>query len=153
MKRREFLTGLAASAALAGPALAQDYVGSVISQLKKMGFSIAREERTLLGRVRIVATRSDGRREIIINPNNGEILRDLWSPVQGSRRTSDIIEDKSGGVSGSDDDDSDDDSDESDDSGGDDDDSGGGGDDGGDDDGGDDADDGGDDDDGDDGDD
>jgi hypothetical protein len=141
MKRREFLTGLAASAALAGPALAQDYVGSVTSQLKKMGFRNIREERTLLGRVRIVATRSDGRREIIINPNNGEILRDLWSPAQGSRRTSDIIEDKSGGVSGSDDDDNDDDSDESDDSGGDDDDdddddSGddGGGDDGGDDD-------------------
>lgn len=115
MKRREFLSGLAASAALAGPALAQDYVASVASQLRKMGFRITREERTLLGRVRIVATRGDGRREIIINPNTGEILRDLWTPSQGSKRTSDIIEDKSGrsgddddGDDGGDDDDNDD---------------------------------------------
>jgi hypothetical protein len=156
MKRRDFLSGLAASAALSGPALAQDYVGSVISQLKKMGFRINREERTLLGRVRIVATRSDGRREIIINPNNGEILRDLWTPEQGSKRTSDIIEDKSGGVSSSDeaddtDDDNDDESDNSGSGGDNDDDGGDDGDDGGDDDSGDD--DGGDDDGGDDGDD
>jgi hypothetical protein len=163
MKRRDFLSGLAASAALSGPALAQDYVGSVISQLKRMGFRIIREERTLLGRVRIVATRRDGRREIIINPNSGEILRDLWTPVQGNKRTSDIIEDKSGGGSSSssdddDDNDNDDDDDDSSSSGGssgssgggddDDDDDGGGGDDddggGGDDD---DGDDGGDDDD------
>jgi hypothetical protein len=161
MKRRDFLSGLAASVALSGQALAQDYVGSVTSQLKKMGFRITREERTLLGRVRIVATRSDGRREIIINPNSGEILRDLWTPVQGSKRTSDIISDKSGGGSSSssdddgDDDDDDDDGDESSNSGssgssgsgssgGDDDDDGG--DDGGDDDSGDDGgDDGGDD--------
>lgn len=153
MKRRDFLSGLAASAALAGPALAQDYVGSVTSQLKKMGFRINREERTLLGRVRIVATRSDGRREIIINPNSGEILRDLWTPEQGGRRTSDIIEDKSGGGSSSDDDDDNDDTDESDNSGSGSDDDDDGGDDGGDDDSGDDGDDSDDGDDGDDGDD
>ena len=116
MKRRDFLSGLVASAALSGPALAQDFVGSVISQLKAMGFRITGQERTLLGRVRIIATRRDGRREIIINPNNGEILRDLWQPVQGGRRASDIIQDKSGS-SGSTDDDEDDDDDDDDDSG------------------------------------
>lgn len=115
MKRRDFLSGLAASAALAGPALAQDYVASVTSQLKKMGFRIVREERTLLGRFRIVATRRDGRREIIINPNSGEILRDLWTPVQGGTRTSDIIDDKSGSGSSRDDDDDDDDDEDADD--------------------------------------
>lgn len=100
MKRRDFLSGLVATAALAGPALAQDYVGSVISQLTGMGFGDIRQERTLLGRVRIIAMRKDGRREIIINPNNGEILRDLWTSVQGDRRASDIIADKSGGDNG-----------------------------------------------------
>jgi hypothetical protein len=154
MKRRDFLSGLVASAALSGPALAQDFVGSVISQLQAMGFRITRQERTLLGRVRIIATRRDGRREIIINPNNGEILRDLWQPVQGGRRASDIIQDKSGSSGSTDDDEDDDDDDDDDDSGSssssgssgsggddDDDDDDDGGDDGGDDSGGDDDDD------------
>jgi hypothetical protein len=114
MKRRDFMSGLGAAALLSGPALAQDYVASVISQLERMGFRIIRQERTLLGRVRIVGTRRDGRREIIINPNNGEILRDLWSPTGSGNRTSNIIEDKSGNSgsgSGGDDDDDDDDDD------------------------------------------
>ena len=154
MKRRDFLSGLAVTVALAGPALAQDYVSSVVSQLEAMGFGTIRQERTLLGRVRIIAVRGDGRREIIINPSSGEILRDLWTPVTGDKRAADIIDDKSGGGSkrsGGDDDDeggggggddgeSDDDDggnsgsggggggddDDDDDSGGDDDDSGGG---------------------------
>lgn len=108
MKRRDFLSGLVASAALTGPALAQDYVDSVIAQLSGMGFRSIRQERTLLGRVRILATRNDGRREIIINPNNGEILRDLWIPLDEGSRSLAIINDKpdrGGGGSGSDDDD------------------------------------------------
>jgi hypothetical protein len=109
MKRRDFMSGLVATAFLAGPALAQDYVASVISQLERMGFGAIRQERTLLGRVRIIGMRADGRREIIINPNNGEILRDLWTPVKGGKSTSTIIEDKSGrsASSGSRDDDDD----------------------------------------------
>lgn len=151
MKRRDFMSGLVATAALAGPALAQDYVASVISQLEKMGFRSIRQERTLLGRVRIIGMRDDGRREIIINPNSGEILRDLWTPSQGGKSTSSIIKDKSGssGSSGDRSDDSDDDEDDDDDESGDDgddeDNSGSSGDDdddGGDDDGGDDEDDG-----------
>jgi hypothetical protein len=112
MKRRDFVSGLVAAAILSGPVLAQDYVASVISQLERMGFRIVRQERTLLGRVRIVGTRGDGRREIIINPNSGEILRDFWSPTSGGNSTSTIIDDKSrnsGSGSGGDDDDDDDD--------------------------------------------
>jgi hypothetical protein len=150
MKRRDFMSGLVATAILAGPALAQDYVASVISQLERLGFGTIRQERTLLGRVRIIGTRGDGRREIIINPNNGEILRDLWTPVRGGKSTSTIIEDKSGGSGSTGGRDDDDDDDESDDSGDDDDDeddedssgSGSGDDDEGSDDGGDDNDDG-----------
>lgn len=155
MKRRNFLSGLVAAVALAGPALAQDYVASVIEQLKAQGFRSIRQERTLLGRVRIIGVRKDGRREIIINPNNGEILRDLWMPMKGEKRASDILDEKSGGGSGGDDDDEDGGGDDGE-GGGDDgeggsDEGGGGGDEGsggggGDDDGGDDDDDGGDDD-------
>jgi hypothetical protein len=96
MKRRDFLSGLVAGAAFAGPALAQDYVASVIAQLRTQGFRAVVQERTLLGRVRITATRLDGTREIIINPNNGEILRDLWTPLDGRSPRRDIIDDKSG---------------------------------------------------------
>ena len=68
MKRRAFLTGLVSGATLAGPALASDVVDSIISQLKKQGFRSIVQERTLLGRVRIVAEKKDGTREIIVNP-------------------------------------------------------------------------------------
>lgn len=131
MKRRDFISGLVATASLAGPALAQDYVSSVIAQLKGMGFREIRQERTLLGRVRILGVRDDGRREIIINPTNGEILRDLWSPFKGSKDTTALIDDKSGpggGGSGSggggDDDGGDDDGEDGEGGGGDDDDGG-----------------------------
>lgn len=83
-------------AALAGPALAQDFVESVIAQLRKQGFQSVIEERTLLGRVRLTATRGDGVREIIINPKSGEILRDLWTPTSSATGTVQILEDKSG---------------------------------------------------------
>ncbi len=115
MKRRSFLTGLVATTALAGPAFAQDFVGGVVSQLKTQGFRSIEQARTLLGRVRITASRRDGHREIIVNPNNGEILRDLWTPVEGGKRGGDIIGDSSGnrgsGPGDDDDDDEDDDDD------------------------------------------
>lgn len=108
MKRRQFLLGLAgttALAALAGPALAVSYADQVISQLTKLGFSGISVETTWLGRIRIVGTRGDGMREIILNPRTGEILRDVWSPVSsdGVRRlVLDDVED--GGDDGNDND-------------------------------------------------
>ena len=83
MKRRDFLSGLFAAAACSGAAQAKDFASSVIDQLRAQGFGSVAQERTLLGRVRITATRSDGQREIIINPKTGEILRDLWTPAKG----------------------------------------------------------------------
>lgn len=100
MKRREFLSVLAAGVTVAGPALAQDYVESIIAQLREQGFQSITQERTLLGRIRIVARRSDGRREIIVNPRSGEILRDLWTPVSGRPGKIDIIDEKASGPSG-----------------------------------------------------
>ena len=98
--RRKFLAGLACGLIVATPAAAQDYVADIVSQLKQQGFSTIVQERTLLGRVRIMASSSDGEREIILNPNTGEILRDLWIPAQGSTRKIAIV-DGGGGSSGS----------------------------------------------------
>jgi hypothetical protein len=121
MKRRAFLAGLAAGVALATPAAAQDYVDSVVRQLKRLGFASIAQERTLLGRVRITASRGDGKREIVLNPRTGEVLRDLWFPGGGSsagvtviddRGGNDRDDDENGGNDDEDDDDDDDDDDE-----------------------------------------
>jgi hypothetical protein len=93
MKRRKFLAGLLCGLIAATPAAAQDYVEDIVSQLREQGFSDIQQESTLLGRVRIMASSGDGQREIILNPNTGEILRDLWIPVEGSTRKIAIIED------------------------------------------------------------
>lgn len=113
MKRREFLSGLAVGLALASPAAAQDYVDSIVHQLKKQGYRSIVLERTLLGRVRILADRKDGEREIIVNPRTGEILRDLWIPVDGTKGKVTIIDDHSGSDHDDDDDDDDDHDDDS----------------------------------------
>lgn len=115
MKRREFLSGLAVSLVLASPAAAQDYVDSIVSQLREQGYRSIVQERTLLGRVRIVADRKDGEREIIVNPRTGEILRDLWIPLDGTAGRISIRDDHSGGDHDDDDDDDDDDGDDDDD--------------------------------------
>ncbi len=115
MKRRGFLIGLAAGAAFASPALAQGVVDDIVRQLKNQGFRSVVTEQTLLGRVRILAERRDGQREIIINPRTGEILRDLWTAFSGGKRTVDIVRDGSGGSGGGHADDDDEDTDEDDD--------------------------------------
>ena len=120
MKRRLFLVGLTASAAVlatSGAVLAASYSEDVVAQLVKLGFSDITAETTLLGRVRIVARRGDGVREIVLNPRTGEVLRDTWVPSASgasTRRTvisdvSDADDDSSDdGTSGSDDNGSDD---------------------------------------------
>jgi hypothetical protein len=109
MRRRDFTSGLLAAAFLSGAATAQDFASSVIEQLGDLGFQSVKQERTLLGRVRITAIRADGAREIIINPKTGEILRDLWTPSKGGSSKLKIIDDKSGALGGNDDSDGNDD--------------------------------------------
>ena len=132
MKRRDFLVGLASVTTLVATvdsALAASYTEDVVAQLVKLGFSDITASTTLLGRVRILATRADGVREIILNPRTGEILRDTWisSLTDGAPRTVlndvDDGQDDGSGRNGDDSDDSGDDSggdDSGDDSGGDD---------------------------------
>lgn len=131
MRRRQLLIGLAAVAGThlctGNAALAAGFADQIVAQLRKQGFGNIVVERTWLGRTRILAERSDARREIILNPSTGEILRDLWlsksgAPVQGARISDDDDddgEDNSGpGGGGDSDDDDDDDDDELDDNSG-----------------------------------
>lgn len=83
MDRRKFLIVSMAGMLMGVPAVAQSFSDSVVNQLRKQGFGRITTERTLLGRTRIVAIGNGGRREIILNPRTGEILRDLWI-VNGS---------------------------------------------------------------------
>lgn len=133
MNRRMFLTfGL--SAAICGQsAFAQSFADSVVDQLRRQGFSRISVSRTLLGRTQIVAQGKGGRREIILNPRTGEILRDFWQTNSGSDSDGGdrLLRDDDGdggrgrgrGRGGDDDDDEDDDDsdDDDDDSSGDDD--------------------------------
>lgn len=56
---------------------------SVLTQLQAQGFDNFNINRTFLGRIRIVALSDDLRREIVLNPNTGEILRDFWEQRDG----------------------------------------------------------------------
>lgn len=76
MQRRQILAGLLASVVLPAAALAQTAEDQVIDQLKRQGYRRITLGRTLLGRTRIVATGPRGRREIVLNPSTGAILRD-----------------------------------------------------------------------------
>ncbi len=113
MDRRFFLTICAGAVVAAAPAFAGSFENAVIKQLKAQGFRQIMVETTLLGRVRIVARSNAGRREIVLNPRTGEILRDVLTAADGS--VAPAIADKSGGSdnsggsnSGSNDDGSDD---------------------------------------------
>ena len=104
MKRRHFLICIAASLAMAGAVQAASFADAVIAQLTRQGFAGITSESTWLGRVRITAQRDGGWREIVLNPRTGEILRDIWSPADGSTGQIPIVDDvASGGASGSDD--------------------------------------------------
>lgn len=61
------------------PALAQAAgpEDAVVEQLRGMGYTEFEVVYTLLGRVQIIATGPQGRREIVFNPATGEILRDF----------------------------------------------------------------------------
>lgn len=122
MKR--LILALVLCCALPALALAGPVEDSVVRQLSQQGYSRIEISRTWLGRTRIVAQREDLRREIIINPATGEILRDLLR-VRREQGERDILapsvqnQAKNGGSQGGgseeDDHDEDDDPDEDDD--------------------------------------
>lgn len=84
MDRRSFLLGLGCSVALVDYAAAATFQDAVVAQLREQGYSDIVVERTLLGRIRIVAVLGDTRREIILNPRTGEVLRDVVFTSNGT---------------------------------------------------------------------
>ena len=57
---------------------AQSVQDQVVTQLQQQGFIQFEVTRTLLGRIRIVAVSATHRREIVLVPETGVILRDYW---------------------------------------------------------------------------
>lgn len=78
------LLGLAPMADAKSPE--ERLIDDLEDQLDDMGFEVERVERTLLGRVRIVAEGRGLWREIIINPRTGEVLRDYARPLDAGDR-------------------------------------------------------------------
>jgi hypothetical protein len=78
MNMRLLIAGsvLALSLGLATPGSATPGQDLVTASLRDQGFEVTLVHWTWLGRIRIIAVSDDIRREIVINPNTGEILRD-----------------------------------------------------------------------------
>ncbi|QMU60011.1 MAG: hypothetical protein GKR98_07375 [Boseongicola sp.] len=102
---------------------AADVRDRIVAELQADGFTEIRISRTLLGRLRFVATSEDARREIVVNPSTGLILRDYLRILGASGSSGGSGSGSGTGGSGSgnesggggDDDGDDDDSDDSDD--------------------------------------
>lgn len=74
----------------AHPAFSDNYADEIALQMARQGFADVAVDGTWLGRVRVTGTRNGTVREIIVNPNTGEILRDLWLNDEGQVIAADI---------------------------------------------------------------
>ena len=90
MMRNLILIVAALSALTLGPACAQTYLLDITAQLRAQGYQNITLSQTWLGRTRIVALLGSDLREIVLDPNTGEILRDLSRTV--------MAEGSSGGI-------------------------------------------------------
>lgn len=88
----------------------------IFEELREDGYTEVRIGRTLLGRTRFVASKPDARREIIVNPRTGVILRDYIRFLSTSSGTDDDDENRYHDDDDYDDDDNSDDSSDDDDS-------------------------------------
>ena len=90
---------VAALLVLAAPAVAQSdrLVDRVARELRGAGYEDISAYRTLLGRIRIVAETEGARREIVIEPSTGAILRDY---TRRTRPSDDGGSSFSGGLGG-----------------------------------------------------
>lgn len=105
MQRRGVVAGLILMA-VPGVVRAEDLADEVVRALQRQGYSRIRVGRTFLGRTRITASSPKRKREIILNPRTGEILRDYWEDADGASGISviDIEEDDDHSRGGSGDD-------------------------------------------------
>ena len=83
--------------AFAGPGIAPAHAENaavltpsdeILSTLRAKGYRIVEDERTWLGRQRVIAEKNGARREVVFIPGTGEILRDYSFRVAGGDRGS-----------------------------------------------------------------
>ncbi|MBC7142452.1 MAG: hypothetical protein H5U18_09905 [Rhodobacteraceae bacterium] len=78
------------------PAVAATYQDDLERQLRREGYRITYQKRTWLGRIRIQAMNGLRRREVVLDPSSGEILRD-YTEDTGRDRSSQASGEGSGG--------------------------------------------------------
>lgn len=91
---------LGGQAAFAQAGTDQTPVDEILSTLRGHGYLIVENERTWLGRQRVIAEKDDARRELVFNPGTGEILRDYAvkiAPPETTRLTGDASKSGLGG--------------------------------------------------------
>ena len=76
---KKLLIAVALWGGLVGGAWARTIEQQLLASLQAQGYVILEQGYTFLGRLRIVAQNGDIRREIVVNPGTGEILRDYAS--------------------------------------------------------------------------
>ena len=86
MAVRRLLSGVLLAAILAVPAVAEEIGDEVQAALIAQGYEIVQVGRTWLGRLRVVAQNDEIRREIVINPTTGEVLRDYSVSLANLRK-------------------------------------------------------------------
>ncbi len=91
LKRIIFILVLAMALPMAQPIFANPIADSAVSQLRDQGYNDIQVQRTLLGRIRITATRTNTTRELVIHPITGEVMRDRWSSTAQSATKPDPI--------------------------------------------------------------
>lgn len=79
MNRRLIALAFCGGVLSAQPVWAVDHESRILSALAAQGFTHIEVSRTWLGRTHIMATGPSGTREIVISPNNGEVLRDHFT--------------------------------------------------------------------------
>ena len=118
IRRRQFLQVALPALGLAlvgvGPALSETLEEKVVKTLRRQGYRDIKSSRTFLGRLRVTAEKGEKRREVILNRQTGEVLRDVIVGHGGARSVFDWDSrgDDNSGSSRADDDDRDDDRDD-----------------------------------------
>ena len=81
-----------------GAAGAEEPADSIVRQLREQGYVEFSVDRTWLGRIQVIALAPDGtRREIVVSPGTGEILRDYVEASDGGSSTPRILNRPAGG--------------------------------------------------------
>lgn len=91
-RETSFLMVALLSATLLGATVARadslpDPADEIRSTLEEKGYKIIQDERTWLGRQRVIAVKNDTRRELVFIPGTGEILRDYSVRVADTSRS------------------------------------------------------------------